>query len=482
MVQQQYTGTAYEPSALPLSGEITGWFGRTKARLFGKRDPVEAQLRDIARQGSAGARVSHWFAGALIVLFSLASLVALGADALVAVQAGLAHGTLNVPSAIALGVTALLVPAMDVAMLQAASVIRILATRRAEVAEMRLHITVVIGVSVVEAGTYCYMSYRYEHPADAIAWALIAARALAAPLLSVYLAMARPQPVTSRDILAQVELGAGQGVIRDVTTLANDPDAPLARKMELFAASAVMRPSDATRLDQLIAVAQRPAASSATQQRAVARIVAASSTLPPETPPTEHHISGAADTYKAMHDWQEDDLGDMLDEVEDESDLFSTLVIPAIDGHDRDHDVVDSRPLASADTSGTKRRTRSPKNSGPRNSNLERSKAVRDFNRKLKSDAKAKRRAAIRDAVYSILDAWHANGRNEQISDKELARRVAALVNFDVNPSGNTVARWRGPWQSSRAHKAALLNEIPDDELEPMEPQELRELVATEAW
>ena len=38
---------------------------------------------------------------------------------------------------------------------------------------------------------------------------------------------------------------------------------------------------------------------------------------------------------------------------------------------------------------------------------------------------------------------------------------MAARVNFAVNPSGNTVARWRGPWQSSRAHKAALEAEDP---------------------
>jgi hypothetical protein len=43
-----------------------------------------------------------------------------------------------------------------------------------------------------EAGTYLYMSARYELPTG-IAWALVIARAVAAPLLSVYLSMARPR-------------------------------------------------------------------------------------------------------------------------------------------------------------------------------------------------------------------------------------------------------------------------------------------------
>ena len=177
------------------------------------------------------------------------------------------------------------------------------------------------------------------------------------------------------------------------------------------------------------------------------RIVAAGYASPPTQPPQEHL---AYDAYRAMHDGYDDEIAD---EVEDESDLFSTLEIPAIH--------VDSGDGVAPDTSAPKRRTRASKNSGPTKSDHERSKAVREFNRKLKSDAKAQRRAAIRDAVYAILDEWRATGRTEPISDKELARRVAARVNFAVNPSGNTVARWRGPWQSSRAHKAALEAEDP---------------------
>jgi hypothetical protein len=65
--------------------------------------------------------------------------------------------------------------------------------------------------------------------------------------------MARPLAVTSRDILAQGELASGMGVLRDVVSVANDPDASLDTKMRLYRASAVMQPTDAERLDNMIA-------------------------------------------------------------------------------------------------------------------------------------------------------------------------------------------------------------------------------------
>ncbi|HEY7094200.1 MAG TPA: hypothetical protein VH393_13540 [Ktedonobacterales bacterium] len=85
-----------------------------------------------------------------------------------------------------------------------------------------------------------------------VAWALILSRALAAPLLSVYLAMARPLPATARDILAQVELASGLGLIRDAVTIANDTSASLSQKVALFGASAVMTPQDRERLNGLL--------------------------------------------------------------------------------------------------------------------------------------------------------------------------------------------------------------------------------------
>jgi hypothetical protein len=111
-------------------------------------------------------------------------------------------------------------------------------------------------VAVLEAGTYAYMAWRYETPVSVVAWALILSRALAAPLLSVYLAMARPLPVTARDILAQVELASGLGLIRDAVTIANDSSASLSQKVALFGASAVMTEQDRERLDELLAAVE----------------------------------------------------------------------------------------------------------------------------------------------------------------------------------------------------------------------------------
>jgi hypothetical protein len=98
------------------------------------------------------------------------------------------------------------------------------------------------------------MAWRFERPDTAIAWALIILRAAAAPLLAVYLSMARALPVTARDILAQAELASGAGVIRDVIVLANDRSASLADKLALYGASAVMTPADRSHLDAMIAV------------------------------------------------------------------------------------------------------------------------------------------------------------------------------------------------------------------------------------
>jgi hypothetical protein len=101
------------------------------------------------------------------------------------------------------------------------------------------------------------MAWRYETPVSVVAWTLILSRALAAPLLSVYLAMARPLPVTARAILAQVELASGLGLIRDAVTIANDASASLSQKVALFGASAVMTPQDRERLDRLLTAVER---------------------------------------------------------------------------------------------------------------------------------------------------------------------------------------------------------------------------------
>jgi len=444
--------------------------------MFGQRDKVEEQMRDIARQGSAGARVSHWFAGLLIILFSLASLVSLGGDAFRAVVASLQHGVLDIPNAIALGVTALLVPAMDVAVLQAASVYRLLRMRRAELGDMWLHALVIGGISLIEAGTYCYMAGVYERPVGGVAWALIIARALAAPLIAVYLAMARPLPVTSRDILAQVELGAGQGVIRDVSEIANDPSAPLARKMELFGASAVMGEHEEDKLNRLIAVAQKgmPPALPAGHGGVPSVKIHAAATLP-LTETLEHHVA-AASAYKAMHDpetptdpWA---IYDETDGYEDED--------PGITAVYSEDELAET---AGAASSGTRHSTRRAANSGPARPSKTRAEMISEGMKKSYKERKkegADRRARIIElTTYKLLDEWWASGQKRKVGQHELAVEVFKRANQDMPgslklmPHDNTVNRHRSTWQKKRTREAR-------DDVPPMEPQELREL--QEVW
>jgi hypothetical protein len=165
-------------------------------------DPIERTLRELERQGGALVGVAHLFATLMIVLFSLGSLVALSGDAVTEILATLERGGIpSIPRAISVVVSTLLVVCCDVGLVYAAMVIRALRTRGASDG-YALHVAVLVSVSLIEAGTYLYMSAKWEQPSG-WAWALIIARAAAAPLLSVYLAMAAKLPITSRDILHQ---------------------------------------------------------------------------------------------------------------------------------------------------------------------------------------------------------------------------------------------------------------------------------------
>lgn len=87
----------------------------------------------------------------------------------------------------------------DIGLVYAAMTLRVLRTRGTSRDEQLLHWFVLVTMATIESGAYLYMSARYEAPIG-VAWALVVARAVAAPLLSVYLSMARPHPETPRDI------------------------------------------------------------------------------------------------------------------------------------------------------------------------------------------------------------------------------------------------------------------------------------------
>jgi hypothetical protein len=229
------------------------------------RDEVDILLSDLQRQGAGRARLAHFFATLLVVLFSAGSLVALGSDALNSVVTQWERDrTLDIPSAISLCVTFLVVICCDIAMIHAAGMLRVLAARRAETSERQLHAAVMFIGCVLESGTYLYMSWQYEHPVTLAAQALIAARAIAAPLLAVYLSMARPLPATARDMLAFAELSSGSGVLRDIVSAANNRTIDLpafAAKMKLYAASSIMVPEDRARLQGMISAVVNSAGS-----------------------------------------------------------------------------------------------------------------------------------------------------------------------------------------------------------------------------
>lgn len=198
------------------------------------------------------ALLAHMCAAALLLAFSLGSLVSLSLQAFTAVLAGLQRGTLDVPDAITVAVSVFLVVAMDVAMLYAATVLRVLSGVPASDRERLPHQLIMLSASMLESATYLYMIWQYDRPDNLFLWIIGAGRALAAPIFATYLSMARALPVGPRDVAYQAALASGKGVIRDVALIASDPDALLARKVQIFRAASIMQPSDAARFDAII--------------------------------------------------------------------------------------------------------------------------------------------------------------------------------------------------------------------------------------
>lgn len=222
--------------------------------LFRPLDPITRQLRETARQGSGMAHIAHLCSMLLVILFSLGSLIALSSEAVTRIaKNGLTPAT--IPDAINATVSTLLVVCMDVAMLYAASKMRILLNRRAERKQLYSHIGIFIVASLLESLTYIYMSVLYDHPDNFMAWALIVSRALAAPVFGVYLSLARPIPVGPNDILYQVELTTGHGLIQDLARIVAQPGG-LDSKAEMYKAAAPVTPNESTRLSNLIGVVQ----------------------------------------------------------------------------------------------------------------------------------------------------------------------------------------------------------------------------------
>lgn len=213
---------------------------------------VNAQLRDLERQGGGMARLAHIAAGLLLVAFSAGSLLSISHAAFLAFLAQWDAGRLDVPDGISLVVNLLLVLAADVALLYAASVLRVLVAAQAPAAERRVHTWAMVGASLLESSTYLYLAWQFDHPTTPFLWLIVIARAFAAPLFAAYLSMARPLPVAPRDVAYQAALASGKGVVRDVATLAADSRTSLARKVRIYRASSLMSAADRVRFDNIV--------------------------------------------------------------------------------------------------------------------------------------------------------------------------------------------------------------------------------------
>ena len=190
--------------------------------------------------------LAHMFALGLIIATSVASLISLAGEAVAQFVAGHA----SIPQVASITITLFLVAAMDTGMLYAAGMVRSLSTRRTAEGT-RVHQAVIAIVGTLEAGTYAYMLVQFEQPHNVAAWSLIIARALAVPVLSVYLSLARSLAISPSDISYQMELAVGVGLLRDLATLAQDPDAQLHKKIAMYRAAADLTDGQAGKMDAM---------------------------------------------------------------------------------------------------------------------------------------------------------------------------------------------------------------------------------------
>lgn len=264
----------------------------THAPLPGSPEALEAQKQAIARRGHWVVSFAHGAAVVILIVFSAGSLVGLTGEALTRAIAEAQGGVLDIPRAIEVMVSTLLVPAMDMAMFYAAIMIRLSRQRRQD--GYGLHTAVVIIVSLLESATFIYMSAVYDNPGQNYAlWMLIVLRGVSAPGLATYLSLAATPPVSSRDILYLTESLAADGVLNDTALIAYDPtaltDATLRAyetRLAIWFAVAEMPPDDRARLDALrMAVQAARAAHVPALPEPVAQVVEADPNVDPNVDP-----------------------------------------------------------------------------------------------------------------------------------------------------------------------------------------------------
>lgn len=454
-----------------------GWLTTLKHWIIGERDPVEQQMREIARQGIGMVRLAHTMGTIMILAFSLGSAVGICSTLIDSITRAGMFTWAAVPFDIAFVVSVLLVVCFDVASVYASFMVRLLYTRHAPRTDYTWHIAIIVLACVLESGTFGYMSWKYDDPALLAVAILIVVRAVGSPIVALYLNMARQIPISPSDISYHNFLAAGKGVIRDVVHVANDHTAPLADKIELYGASYAMRPHEERQFERLMAAAEKRDARLARTQRGLPapHIVAASQTLP-LTETLEHHVASAS-AYKAMHDPEAttEPADPWTDEVYDEDADSDLGDAPWATGVMGENELAESIAKASA-PDDTKQRSRTRNTSGPTRRASQASKTARETQKKVRQEAKQARKRQVRDGAFTVFDEQVITG--ESLSLDAIGKRVREMYHLETTPSNNTIMRLRGAWNASRAHKAAL----DAAEVEPMEPQELRELVTAEVW
>lgn len=226
-----------------------------RRRKLTPSEQVDRSIDALERSNHFIVRAAHTFAFLLIIATSIASLIALAGDVVKQVSQ---HGG-DVPTDASIAITLLLVMAMDTGMILAATMIRIGTQRGYGPRKLWGHAVIMLVVALLEAGTYTYMLALYEHPQNGVSWALIIARGVAVPLLSIYLSMAQRITVNTDDIARLIEVFSGVGLLKDLARDANDPDAPLDHKIAVYRAAATLSPAQRAKLDAMyVAVSGHP--------------------------------------------------------------------------------------------------------------------------------------------------------------------------------------------------------------------------------
>src|SRR5262249_13848938 len=112
-------------------------------------------------------------------------------------------------------------------------------------------------VSIIEGLTYGVMLWTYDPPHNGLQGFLIVARASSVPLLSLYLVLARVTPAGTSDIITLANMSSGLGLLDDVYASSQDKGISMARKAEIFQATAGNTSAE-EKLKQLMVVLQTP--------------------------------------------------------------------------------------------------------------------------------------------------------------------------------------------------------------------------------